>query len=252
MGIYTGTGSAAHQTAKLYAGAGGTARQVQKVYAGVNGQARLVYQSGSAIGGRSIGSIVKIKVGGEDTNFIVVQHGLPNGDYDASCNGTWLMMQNLYGDTTASENLYESSNLHAYLCNTVFPQIDSAVQGIVKQVKIPNRDNVGANGLSTRIFVPGAKETGCTSSDYANVNGAKLAYFSDNSSRIAYYRGGGAGKWWTRDRHVGSWFTTGTRFYRIETNGGLGYEGAGGSIGVRPCIIVPFETLVDEDGYIVV
>lgn len=249
MSIYSGIGAQAKQVSKLYVGIGNTARQIQKAYVGVDGQARLVYQSGSPISGRSIGSVVRIKLDGAFTNFIVVHHGLPNGDYDASCNGTWLLMQNLYADTTFGATLYENSNLHSYLCNTIFPQIDPAVQSIAMWAKIPFRDNVGAKGLDTRIFVPGAKEVGFNSSDFSNVNGAKLAYFGDNSSRIAYYRGGGVGKWWTRDRKTSIW--SGTTIYRVETGGGIGNENTGGSIGVRPCIIVPFNTLVDDDGYIV-
>ena len=49
------------------------------------------------LGARAVGSIVKIKVNGASKDFIVVQQGNPNtGTYDASCDGTWLLMKDIY------------------------------------------------------------------------------------------------------------------------------------------------------------
>ena len=41
---------------------------------------------------KGIGSVVKIKVNGTLRNFIVVHQGKPSSIYDASCDGTWLLM----------------------------------------------------------------------------------------------------------------------------------------------------------------
>ena len=109
MSIYLGAGSTAHKMSKLYVGVGGQARQVQKVYVGINGQARLVYQSGSPIGSLAVGSIVKIKVNGSSRNFIVVHQGKPSSVYDDSCNGTWLLMKDIY-----ESRQWDSSNTNDY------------------------------------------------------------------------------------------------------------------------------------------
>ena len=48
---------------------------------------------GIKAGDLPIGQIVKLMEGGVETEFIVVNQGIPenSGLYDASCNGTWLL-----------------------------------------------------------------------------------------------------------------------------------------------------------------
>lgn len=49
------------------------------------------------LGAKAVGSTVKIKVNGTVKDFIIVHQGIPDaGIYDASCNGTWLMMKDIY------------------------------------------------------------------------------------------------------------------------------------------------------------
>ena len=47
---------------------------------------------GIKAGDLPIGQIVKLMEGGVETEFIVVNQGIPENSslYDASCNGTWL------------------------------------------------------------------------------------------------------------------------------------------------------------------
>ena len=45
---------------------------------------------------KAIGSTIKLKVNGSARNFIVVHQGKPSSVYDDSCNGTWLLMQDIY------------------------------------------------------------------------------------------------------------------------------------------------------------
>lgn len=245
MGIYTGSGGTARQVSKLYIGVDGAARQVQKMYVGVDGKARLVYACGSAISGRNVGSIVKIRVNGAYRDFIIVHQGLPSGDYDASCNGVWLLQRYVYDTVSYNADFYENSNTHAYMNNTFFPQLEPDVQSIVKWVKIPFRDNKGAKGLDTRAFALAAVEIGKSVSD--TDSGAALAYFAAGNSAVATYENGSAANWWTRTRYKN--FLWGNTMYYIYNNGNI--NNGKGSCAVRPCIIVPFETLVDEDGYIV-
>ena len=45
-----------------------------------------------AIGTLAVGSSVYLNVGGVRKEFLVVHQGLLSSMYDASCNGTWLLM----------------------------------------------------------------------------------------------------------------------------------------------------------------
>ena len=48
------------------------------------------------LGSKAVGSIVKIGVNGSMREFIVVHQGLPSSMYDASCDGVWVLMRNVY------------------------------------------------------------------------------------------------------------------------------------------------------------
>ena len=245
MSGYIGIGSNSKKVSKMYIGIDGTSRRIQKAYIGIDNKARLVYQSGSSIGSLAVGRIVKLKVNGAVRDFIIVHQGLPSSDYDSSCNGTWLLQRYLYDKVSYNKDFYENSNTHAYMNNTFFPQLEPGVQSIVKRVKIPFRDNKGAKGLDTRAFALAVVETGKSVSD--TDSGAALAYFAAGNSATATYENGSAAAWWTRSRYTN--FLWGNEMYYITESGDVN-EGKG-KCAVRPCIIVPFETLVDEDGYIV-
>ena len=45
---------------------------------------------------KAVGSILKLNVNGSPKNFIVVHQGKPSSLYDDSCNGTWVLMQDIY------------------------------------------------------------------------------------------------------------------------------------------------------------
>ena len=114
-----------------------------------------------------IGSTVKLKVDGTLKEFLIVHQGKPSSIYDDSCDGTWLLMKDIYesrawdSSTTAGNNDYENSDIHAYMNGTFFGLFDSNVQEVIKQVKIPYRkgtgsggtDTSGSNGLSTKVFL---------------------------------------------------------------------------------------------------
>lgn len=46
---------------------------------------------------KAVGSTVKLTVNGKAREFIVVHQGKPSSVYDESCNGTWLLMKDIYG-----------------------------------------------------------------------------------------------------------------------------------------------------------
>lgn len=267
MSIYLGAGSTAHKMSKLYVGVSGQARQVQKVYVGVGGQAWLVYQSGQTIGGLAVGSIVKIKVNGASKDFIVVQQGNPDTSvYDDSCTGTWLLMKDIYTTSafSSSGNSYKDSIIHSYLNSTFYSLIDSDIRAAIKQVKIPYQNGTGnggslatgANGLSTKVFLLSGYEVGWipgTSSDSNNHSprdGVKLDYFgsgSDGNRKRVAYNGGHTAVWWLRSPIT---VRSNTVWY-VSIDGSIYDYWYTVSCGVRPALILPSTTLLDESGNVI-
>ena len=218
------------------------------------------------LGTKAVGSIVKLKVNGVAKEFIVVHQGLPSSLYDASCDGTWLLMKDIYENRqwhSSNVNKLESSTIHSYLNNTFLNLFDSNIQKAIKQVKLPYRknggsggtDQSGANGLSAKIFLLSGYEVGWTSSDnqYFPQDGAKLSYFESGLSssalnkRIAYLNGSAA-LWWLR-----SPYTSGTgSVWFVYSNGSYSNSNASYSLGIRPALVLPSDTLVDDSGNVVI
>lgn len=46
----------------------------------------------------AVGSSVYCNVNGTKTEFIIVHQSKPSSLYDDSCNGTWLLMKDIYED----------------------------------------------------------------------------------------------------------------------------------------------------------
>jgi len=143
----------------------------------------------------AVGSSVFFKVDGLKTEFLVVHQGNPDATlYDTSCDGTWLLMKDACSESlrwaeSTSNGQYKISPIHTYFNNTFFPMIDSKVQTIVKEVKIPYQDGVGINGsissgskgLSTRVFALAAREVGIEgTSDVVIMDGICLDYFKED------------------------------------------------------------------------
>ena len=212
------------------------------------------------LGTKAVGSIVKIKVNGASKDFIVVQQGNPNtGTYDASCDGTWLLMKDIYTTSTFSSNnnSYKDSSIHSYLNGTFFNLIDADIRNAIKQVKIPYQNGTGsggslatgAKGLSTKVFLLSGYEVGWTTSDngYFPKDGVRLAYFGNssggNSKRIAY-NGSSAAIWWLR-----SPYTLNRNYvWYVNTDGSSNSVWYNYSYGVRPAFILPSTLVVSDDG----
>ncbi len=212
------------------------------------------------LGTKAVGSIVKIKVNGASKDFIVVQQGNPNtGTYDASCDGTWLLMKDIYTMSTfGNDNSYKDSSIHTYLNGTFYNLIDSNIRAAIKQVKIPYQNGTGSggslatgsNGLSTKVFLLSGYEVGWTTSDngYFPKDGVRLAYFGNssggNSKRIAY-NGSSAAVWWLRSPGT----INGSDVWYVSTDGSFSnsywYHN---SYGVRPAFILPSTLVVSDDG----
>lgn len=212
------------------------------------------------LGTKAVGSIVKIKVNGASKDFIVVQQGNPNtSTYDSSCNGTWLLMKDIYTTSTfGNNNSYKDSSIHTYLNGTFYNLIDSDIRAAIKQVKIPYLNGTGggdgslatgANGLSTKVFLLSGYEVGWTTSDDINFpkDGIRLAYFGSgsggNSKRVAY-NGSSADRWWLRSPDTRNY----NYVWRVGTDGSSRNSWYNGSCGVRPAFILPSTLVVSDDG----
>ena len=211
---------------------------------------------------KAVGSTVKLKVNGTAKEFIVVHQGKPSSLYDDSCNGTWLLMKDIYENRvwqSGNINKYESSDIHTYLNNTFLNLFESNIRDAIKQVKIPYRknggsggtDQSGANGLSAKIFLLSGYEVGWTTSDYSYfpVDGAKLSYFesgtgtSANNKRIANLNGSAA-YWWLRSPDT--YYTSSV--WLVYSSGNYNSFSASDSYGIRPALILPSTLLVSDDG----
>lgn len=209
---------------------------------------------------KAIGSTIKLKVNGSAKDFIVVHQGKPSSVYDDSCNGTWLLMKDIYENRqwhSSNTNDYANSTIHSYLNSTFLNLFESNIKNAIKQVKLPYRKGSGtsttvtsgSNGLSAKIFLLSATETSFSFSYMPSGEGAELAYFkgcADNSSdskRVAYLNGSTA-YWWLRSPYCGSFDSA----LYVNANGGWNGSGCSDSNGIRPALILPSTLLVSDDG----
>lgn len=209
---------------------------------------------------KAIGSTIKLKVNGSAKDFIVVHQGKPSSVYDDSCNGTWLLMKDIYENRqwhSSNTNDYANSTIHSYLNSTFLNLFESNIKNAIKQVKLPYRKGSGtsttvtsgSNGLSAKIFLLSATETSFSFSSMPSGEGAELAYFkgcADNSSdskRVAYLNGSATG-WWLRSPYCNFFYYA----LYVDSNGDWDYYGCSYSYGIRPALILPSTLLVSDDG----
>ena len=214
------------------------------------------------LGTKAVGSIVKLNVNGAAKEFIVVHQGKPSSLYDESCDGTWLLMKDIFEATrwhSSDVNNLENSTIHSILNSPLLNAFESNIRDAIKQVKIPYRknggssgsDQSGANGLLCKIFLLSGYEIGFTTSDnpYFPQDGAKLSYFesgtdtSANNKRIAKLNGS-ADHWGLR-----SPFTYSTSLvWLVNYDGVVETNKASNSTGIRPALILPPDMEVDSSG----
>lgn len=212
---------------------------------------------GTPIGSLDVGATVKFNVASTPWEFLVVHQGLPSDMYDASCDGTWLLMKDIYENrawNSSNVNNLENSTIHSYLNSTFLNLFDSNIRDAIKQVKIPYRKNggsggtnqSGANGLSCKAFLLSGPEVGLAGASYMPNDGAKLDYFNANtgadSKRIAYLNGS-ATIWWLRSPGTGGkaivWY--------VRSDGDYNSNGATSSYGIRPAFILPSDFIVTNN-----
>ena len=206
----------------------------------------------------AVGSSVFIPVNGANIEFLVVHQGNPSTSlYDSSCNGTWLLMKDIYENRqwhSSDVNNYANSTIKSYLDSTFYNLLSASAKAAIKQVKIPYRPgsgtsktcNTGANGLSCKIFLLSSAEVGFTSSDASFLptnEGVKLSYFesgegtSAKNKRIAKLNGS-ATFWWLRSPSCNYSDVA----CRVWSDGTISNENCSNSIGVHPAFIIDSST----------
>lgn len=212
------------------------------------------------LGTKSVGSIIKLNEFGSPVNYIIIQQGLPSsGNYDASCNGTWLRRKDIYSNRqwhTSNVNDYANSAIDSWLNNEssgFLSLLDADIRAAVKTVKIPYRPgrgssytvSSGANGLSCKAFLLSMKEVDLTPS-FSPTEGAALEYFSGggNSKRVANLNGSPA-RWWSRSPACNGYSD---RACCVGADGSASGWGCSDSRGCCPALILDSELLVSDDG----
>ena len=212
------------------------------------------------LGTKAVGSVLKLNLNGSPKNFIVVHQGKPSSLYDDSCDGTWVLMQDIYSTRQwdGSNNDYKNSDIHSWLNGTFLNLFDANIREAIKTVKIPYVNGTGgsavasgANGLSCKIFLLSGYELGWTKSDssYFPQDGAKLDYFTAgtgsaaNKKRIAKYNGS-ATRWWTRSPNTGSSYGV----WGVHSDGSCFSCWCSSTYGVRPAFVLPSTLSVSDDG----
>ena len=214
-------------------------------------------KTGTKVGTLPVGSTLKLNLNSTPWEWLVVHQGLPSEIYDASCNGTWLLLKDIYEKrvwNSAGTNILESSTVQSYLNGDFLGLFDPEVQSAIKQVKIPYRknggsggtDQSGANGLLSKIFLLADLEVGFLASTTTPEDGAKLDYFvagtTGASKRIAYLDGS-ANEWFLRSPYKEPSYSV----WLVQKDGAVNYSFATRNYGIRPAIILPPDFRISGD-----
>lgn len=222
---------------------------------------------GIKAGDLPIGQIVKLMEGGVETEFIVVNQGIPENSslYDESCNGTWLLRKDIKENRAwngSNNNAYATSEINTWLNGNYFNNLGSIEQRLTKQVKIPyvkytgvdGSVAVGTNGLSVKVFLLSGYEVGFTlgvdSKFYSD--GEKLSYFEDgtgtsaSNKRIALLNNSPS-IWYLRSpTNVSSasvWYVKSDGLNAFTNSPVTAY-------GIRPALIIPSTSIFDSTTYL--
>ena len=223
------------------------------------------FDSGTQISELPVGNTVKIAVNGTLRDFLIVHQGLPSSLYDDSCNGTWLLMKDIYENRVwhrSNVNDYANSTIHSYLNSTFLAMFDSNIQNAIKQVKLPYRAGSGdgktvtsgANGLSAKIFLLSSTEVNLVYRYEPTNEGACLSYFSgtaqnDSDTKRVAYLSGSATNWWLRSPSCNPSYGS-TVTLHVSSSGDWDNNYCSYSYGIRPALVLPSDTLVSDDGTI--
>ena len=205
----------------------------------------------TTLAAQEVGSTVTLKVNGADAEFLVVHQGSPDPDvYDPSCEGTWLLMKNVYSQRPwGSASCYADAPVHTWLNSTFLELLDSGIRPAVKTVRLPYAEgsdvHTGAEGVSAQIFLLSMREMGTPAAQKTGLadEGALLDYFTDGDGGADPLRASSA-RYWTRSPYTGG----GGNVWSVAGESGIcSYRAGSSSYGVRPALILP-QAMPVKDG----
>lgn len=211
-----------------------------------------------------VGSIVKIKENGVAQNYIIVNQGLPSSIYDSSCNGTWLLKQNYWSNSTwnpwgDTSNDFQNNSPFQLLNNNFLNVLDSNIKSTILNVKIPYKPyynssvSTGSNGYSCKAFLLSGYEMGITTiinqsgegSNPLPQDGAILSYFQGTSPSSSDEKRAIGKDYWTRS--LGS---NTSNVFIVTSPGGVYTRTADLGSYIRPALVMPSDILVDSSNNI--
>lgn len=234
------------------------------------------------LGDTDVGNLVYLKVSGNDTAFRVMHHGKPNNTYDDSyLSGTILMLD--YSETPYQTRMveevderkgdYSTSYMHQALNSTWLNRLEADVAEKIVQVRLPYRQGTsrdpyvvasGSSGLAAKIWLPSIAEVSRGAHKSAGDSGS---YYVTEGARFDYFKGASASfyvNWRVEDPDTEVDTGWGTRtpgqyssgeyadfFCKINVSGEW-YEAITNPVYVRPCLVLPDDTLVDNSSRITV
>ena len=225
------------------------------------------------IGDVAVGGVVQMNVQGVQTNFRVMHHGKPSAIYDDSwLDGTVIMLdwmespyyQNVSSGLPSKYN-YAESAAHALLSEIWFTYLDSTVQRLVREVKLPYRTDVdgapyvvasGANGVAAKVWLPSVVEVARGSGYESN----QSSFYVEEGAPFDFWKGADAAKYadWAFVSSSGTdngWATrtmnkqtsgTGANYYNWVGKDGLCIAGTRQKGNMRPCMVLPSTTTLGE------
>lgn len=217
---------------------------------------------GTPVGELAVGSSVYMNVGGVRKEWLVVHQGnLTPAYYDDTCNGTWLLLKDIYTliefayETDAEAGgyryHYEYSKVDNYLRNTFFPLLEPHIQSLIKQINLPLISR-GSATYDTPVTVP--RKIFCLDradlgfGHWSGETDVPLSYFSGSTptsaeKKIGYYNGQ-ATSWYTRDD-----FSSDLAI--VHASGHLAYlpSVTGEEEGVRPSLVLPSDDAKFDDNF---
>ena len=205
----------------------------------------------TTLAAQEVGSTVTLKVNGADAEFLVVHQGNPDPDvYDPSCEGTWLLMKDVYSQRPwGSASCYADAPVHTWLNSTFLELLDSGIRPAVKTVRLPYAEgsdvHTGAEGVSAQIFLLSMREMGTPAAQKTGLadEGALLDYFTDGDGGADPLRASSA-RYWTRSPYTGG----GGNVWSVAGESGIcSYRAGSSSYGVRPALILP-QAMPVKDG----
>lgn len=198
------------------------------------------------------GTIVKLNVSGNPSEFKIVHHGAPAGasGYVGFDNATVLFRQatseEYDWDGDSYRNGYEGGDMFKYTVNTFPGQLDPDIQAVLRDIQVP-----GVSGTH-KAFNPSVNELNrsdlsSSDDDYVSEDGFVFEYFvfAQPEERRAWFGQNTSNGWWTRSKN--SHYNA--RAAKVNKNGTFsGETSTGGTYGCVEAIVLPDTLYVLDDG----